>query len=77
LEGEMNQLRRKLDDVKGKLEEALKEIKELKQEKAYWIESHKNHQKAIEALKEIALYEGDFYGDEMAQIAKEALKGLL
>lgn len=52
----------------------IKKIEELQKEKEYWNQSHNNHQKAIEALKEIAIYEGDFYGNDMALIAKKALK---
>lgn len=59
------------------LMEQAEKAQELEKEKKYWIQRHKNLEKAVEALKEIALYEGDFYGDEMAQIAKEGLKGIL
>lgn len=33
-----------------------KQIEELKIEKKYWINSHKNHKKAMDALREIAIY---------------------
>jgi hypothetical protein len=37
---------------------------------ADWLRKLQRYEKA---LKEISLYEGDFYGDEFAAIAKEAL----
>lgn len=69
--------RKELKQYKKIIEQQRREIEELKNEKKYWIDSHNNHRKAVDALKEIAIYEGDFYGNDMAVIAKRALAGLI
>lgn len=77
LKGEYELCLKQLKLYREVLEEQRKQILELEREKKYWIDSHNNHQKAIEALREIAIYEGDFYGNDMAVIAKRALKGFV
>lgn len=57
--------------------ELRKEVEELQREKEYWIKDHKKNQKAIEVLKEIAIYEDDFDSHSMAVKAKQVLREIL
>lgn len=77
LKADYDLVRKELKLYREIIEQQRKEMEELKQEKKYWIDSHNNHKKAVDALREIAIYEGDFYGNDMAIIAKRALSGLL
>lgn len=59
------------------IEQQREEIAALKNEKKYWIDSHNHRQKAIDALKGIALYHDDSNVDDLIVIAKRALKDLV